>query len=883
MKKKILLISLIVALFAFVLAIGISAQTPSQYIEFKVKLTGGSDYITAYVKDIFPSDPMFDLKEPFYSDIDFTNEINKSEIAGIDLSDAVPVKSGKAYVVHFKNADPSVYPNCKEIKWFNTPGSTTIIGMIAFQNWKSLEYFDFGCATEIVDRAFMNCGLKELVFPKSIKTIKGGAFSGNASLETVVFEGGPTTVAGGIFTDCTSLRSVDLGQIEVISEGMFQRCTSLTSIEIPSSVKSIGKVAFENCKALTSVVINEGVTVVGASMFNNCTNLATVSLPSTITKIEGSAFSNCTSLTSITIPENVTEIGNTAFYKAGILSLHIPAKVTKLGYQVAEESKIVSLTFAKNSQLKFIDHRAFMNCKSLVGPVILPDGLEEIDYALFSGCTSLKAVKIPDSVTKYTEEKAMFTGCSSLEFVQLSKNVDVIPGSMFENCSSLKAISIPEGVTRISYKALRNCTSLQAIYLPSTLTTLGVTDSGTDKGAFYQSKKVYFVENEFDVFNGDELIGDSFVMPSRPDVYYMPSSLNFIGNSEFQNCAEINPVIVFPSSVTSAAGCAQGAFQSTGSSALPKTFVFLGDMVDLQIKQNDQSYSYISFVFANPNDVDLNSVSLIVGSSGTNREQKNTYMYFCAGNVAYDLSTFKAPNSTVYTVEEADFTKTVNTEETQPHFADVRKTVGVEPTCVDNRKEITFCFCGDAMGTVEKENTSLGHAHTIFEGLIYESFLNEGYYGYQCERCEDVNEDQKAPALFVCLGFSSSKIGNGISLGFKVNNEAVKTYESITGKVVKYGVFAVAQSKLGENDIFDESGKANENAIAAEITATEFVAFDIKIVGFATQEQKEALLALGAYVQTTKDGITEYSYMQDSKNQDGSKYSFISYNEILNK
>jgi hypothetical protein len=207
-------------------------------------------------------------------------------------------------------------------------------------------------------------------------------------------------------------------------------------------------------------------------------------------------------------------------------------------------------------------------------------------------------------------------------------------------------------------------------------------------------------------------------------------------------------------------------------------------------------------VFANPNDVDLNSVSLIVGSSGTNREQKNTYMYFCAGNVVYDLSTFKAPNSTVYTVEETDFTKTVNTEETQPHFADVRKTVGVEPTCVDNRKETTYCFCGVEIGSTEVENTAKGHDHSVFVGLIYESYLKIGNYNYQCSRCEDVNKDQKAPALFECLGFSASKIGDGISLGFKVNNEAIATYTSVTGNTVKYGVFAASQAKLGSNSIF---------------------------------------------------------------------------------
>ena len=174
---------------------------------------------------------------------------------------------------------------------------------------------------------------------------------------------------------------------------------------------------------------------------------------------------------------------------------------------------------------------------------------------------------------------------------------------MFEGCTSLKAISIPEGVTIMGNKSLRNCTSLQAIYLPSTLTTLGTEDSGTDKGVFYQSKKIYFVDEPFNVFDGDTLIGNSFVMPEKPSVYFMPTCLNFLGNSEFQDCKALNSCIVFPEGITSLATCAQGAFQGTGAADSPKTYVFLGDITDFQIRQNDATYSNVSFLFANVNDI----------------------------------------------------------------------------------------------------------------------------------------------------------------------------------------------------------------------------------------------------------------------------------------
>jgi hypothetical protein len=122
----------------------------------------------------------------------------------------------------------------------------------------------------------------------------------------------------------------------------------------------------------------------------------------------------------------------------------------------------------------------------------------------------------------------------------------------------------------------------------------------------------------------------------------------------------------------------------------------------------------------------------------------------------------------------------------------------------------------------------------------------------------------------------------GISLGLKVNNKAIADYKEATGVDIKYGVFAASLEKLQGGDIF-VNGVANANAICAEIKATEFSAFDIKVTGFAN-DQKDVLLALGAYVATTKDGATEYSYMQDStKGTTNGKYYFASYNDIVGK
>ena len=799
-----------------------------------------------------------------------------------------------------------VFQNCASLKSVKIEGVLTTMGINMFQNCTSLKNVDLGANTLINETMFKGCSaLESITIPSTVTEIKGSAFTDCVLLKSIDVSS-VTTFGNSVFQGCSALESVKLGDVSVIGENMFYNCKALKNINIPTTITTVKKNAFYNCVLLTSFDFSN-VTTIGDSAFYGCAALTSVKLgqvssipsnlfygckllsdftiPSSVTSIGGNAFRDCAALTSATIPEGVTSLGHCAFYKAGITSLHIPAGVTTIGYQLAEETPIQSLTFAEGSQLKFIDHRAFMSCKSLAGVVILPDGLEEIDYGIFSNCSSLKAVKFPDSLVRYTENKAMFTSCSSLEFVQLSKNVDTIPGSMFENCSSLKAICIPEGVKHIGSKAIRNCKSLQAIYLPSTLETMGIISTSTDQGAFYQSTYVYFVQEAFEVFDGDTLIGDSFVMPSKPDVYYMPAGLTRVGNSEFQDCKTLNRCIVFPEGVTSASGCTQGAFQNVGSASNPVTIVFMGDMESIQIIQNSSSYSNISFLFANPNDVDISSVTFTISSHKDQKNQTNTYMYFCAGNVVYDLSTFKAPASTLYTVSDADFTKTSNTEATQPHVADPRKDAVVDADCVTDILLTTYCFCGDKAGATPGEGTNLGHSHTVFMDMVYESFLSDGYIVYKCERCDDENDDTVAKALFACLGYSSpEKDGRyGIVLDFNVNAKAIELYKELTGNTFEYGMFAVSKNALGTNDMFDASGSLTAGGIKAKADSTDYTGLSLKITGFETEAQIKAYLALGAYVAVTdSENKTSYFCMQDGTPNANDKYSFISLYDILN-
>ena len=120
-----------------------------------------------------------------------------------------------------------------------------------------------------------------------------------------------------------------------------------------------------------------------------------------------------------------------------------------------------------------------------------------------------------------------------------------------------------------------------------------------------------------------------------------------------------------------------------------------------------------------------------------------------------------------------------------------------------------------------------------------------------------------------------------MSVNYKVNEQAIKDYEEITGEAVSYGVFAVTKDNIGANDIFDENGEARMGVIAADITDCGYGLFNLKIFGF-TDEQKKIDIAMGAFVGTKKDEVAEYSYLQIAPATAGEKYFFASYNEVVN-
>ncbi len=146
--------------------------------------------------------------------------------------------------------------------------------------------------TQFYNYAFAGSGIWSLSVYLALDNYSSYLCYACEDLQKVTFTGG--TVAAYAFDSCTSLTTLNLGNVTWIGRSAFAGCTSLAEVTLPSTLGSFGNDSyqFEDCTALTKVVISEGITSLPSRIFYGCTSLAEVTLPSTITSIGYSAFSS---------------------------------------------------------------------------------------------------------------------------------------------------------------------------------------------------------------------------------------------------------------------------------------------------------------------------------------------------------------------------------------------------------------------------------------------------------------------------------------------------------------------------------------------------------------------------------------------------------------
>jgi len=128
-------------------------------------------------------------------------------------------------------------------------------------------------------------------------------------------------------------------------------------------------------------------------------------------------------------------------------------------------------TLAFSSNISVITEEMLTPYRDIANKIIIPDGVTEIGFCAFSGCTNLRSITIPNRIRSIGNWA--FHGCSGLTNITIPSSVTSIGRDAFSGCSSLTSINIPNGVTEIGHSAFHGCSGLTNITIPQSVTEIG--------------------------------------------------------------------------------------------------------------------------------------------------------------------------------------------------------------------------------------------------------------------------------------------------------------------------------------------------------------------------------------------------------------------------
>ena len=335
-----------------------------------------------------------------------------------------------------------------------------------------------------------------------------------------------------------------------IGKRAFGWCFEITSIEIPESIKTIGKEAFSKLYYVENIYFNaiecgdvavtdkvfedlskhndgaiitigKNVTTIPNSMFNGLigmtTNIKEISFATNgaLTSIGSGAFAGAKKLTKVEIPEIIQNVELDAFMYCSSLTEFTVPKSVKVLY-LSGCTSLQEITFNSVIEELYVD-----SCSSLTN-VALPNTLKKVD---FSFCTAIETLELPDGVTS-----AMFTGCSKLGTMTLPAGFTEVADNMFKNCSFLKGVEFEGEVTRIGDYAFSNCAMLGAS-LPYTVKHIGAHS--------YE----YTAKTMFSASYNLESIGE-YAFRGCSKLYYVSVDVKTISKYAFYNCTALDTLYI---------------------------------------------------------------------------------------------------------------------------------------------------------------------------------------------------------------------------------------------------------------------------------------------------------------------------------------------------
>ncbi len=311
----------------------------------------------------------------------------------------------------------------------------------------------------IAPSAFADCtALKQVTIPDTITTIDNSAFKGCTSLESLTIPEGVSALGGALFSGCTALKSVTIAgtlpSTDTLYDSFFEGCTSLESFTIPAGVKSIKENVFKGCTSLKKLTIPEGVTSIATTAFSGTS-------------------------TEITVENYQDEISGAPWGSSGKVTWSKGLKPYTVKYDKNSEDATGTIAdqLTKANE-KLSDGTGFKQDHSLVVKWNTKADGSGTDYALSADCST-----VTGNITLYAvwEDVFSYTGTAialksqfkeKVTEIKIPETVTEISADCFKGCSNLKTLFVPISVTKIGSGAFANIASDAAVTIDAVKGTI---------------------------------------------------------------------------------------------------------------------------------------------------------------------------------------------------------------------------------------------------------------------------------------------------------------------------------------------------------------------------------------------------------------------------